>query len=164
VAFSGRENFASDGISVLTGPIDPRFNDIPLEAWYYSKFGEDIDKAPFYYRMYYETYGAYDSDFQVPTDPDYLHFLLTEGLVEVMNNNRRKGDDDIYKGSAKHVSIRVKESPIVPLHVPNTVVTSSVKIRDEQAPHLINVTSWWMGDKEKENKDDDPHYGGTTKE
>jgi len=89
------------------GPIDPRFDDIPLEVWYYSKFGEDIDKAPWYYRKYYEEYGAYDSYFQGPSDSQYLHFLLTDGLVEETNNKHRKGNENISKGRAKHMSISV---------------------------------------------------------
>jgi len=142
VVFSGQVNFGSDGVSVLTDLLDPRFDDFPLEVWYYSKFGEDIDKAPYYHRMYYEEFGAYLSGFTGPDDPEYIKTL---GSIRNVNTNRRKGDDDISEGSPKHVSIMVKESPIVQLHVPNTIVNSSVTTRDEQAPHLINVTSWWTG-------------------
>jgi len=161
VVFSGQVNFGSDGVSVLTDLLDPRFDDFPLEVWYYSKFGEDIDKAPYYHRMYYEEFGAYISGFTGPDDPEYIKTL---GSIRNVNTNRRKGDDDISEGSPKHVSIMVKENPIVQLHVPNTIVNSSVTTRDEQAPHLINVTSWWTGTEEKEKKDDDPHDGGITKD
>jgi len=45
------------------------------------------------------------------------------------------------------MSFRVKSKPIsdVHLHVPHTIVTSSVVNRDESTPHHENVTSRWKG-------------------
>jgi len=59
------------------------------------------------------------------------------------------------------VIIMVNETLIVPLHVPKTIVNSSVAIRDVQTPHLINIMSWWM--RKDEKKDNDPHDGANEK-
>jgi len=100
-------------------------------------------------------------DFQGPWDPEYLHFLLTDesgcGVDGARIRNKRKGEKDISNVASKHMSLRVKIKPIsdVHLHVPHTIVTSSVANRDELTPHHENVTSRWMdmSVKDEEAKD-----------
>jgi len=64
-----------------------------------------------------------------------------------MWKNKRKEESDISPVVSKHMSLRVKSKPIsdVHLHVPHTIVTSSVVNRDELTPHHENVTSRWKG-------------------
>ena len=109
-----------------------------------------------------EQWGIYENmDFKGPWDPAYMHFLLTDesgcGIDGARIRNKRKVEKDISTVASKHVSMRVKTKPIsdVQLHVPHTIVTSSVVNRDEPTPHHENVTSRWMGMSVKDKEEAD---------
>jgi len=123
-----------------------------LDDWYFYEHEAELKDAPWYYRPYFKQWGIYaNSDFKGPWDPAYMHFLLTDesgcGVDGANIRNKRKEESDISPVASKHVSLRVKTKPIsdVHLHVPHTIVTSSVVNRDESTPHHENVTSWWKG-------------------
>jgi len=80
-----------------------------------------------------------------------MHFLLTDesgcGVDGANIRNKCKEVSDMSPMASKHVSLRVKSTPNLDahLHVPHTIVTSSVVNRDESTPHHENVMSRWKG-------------------